>query len=248
MRKLFVILSICMVLSGCSMNAYFDNGSYDKAINNALTQTMSEYSTMHRDLFSYYLPPSIGRKGSSLNSVSLQSHNQNILMVLDVINILNESYYKDEAGTLRKLLKLDNAFYTSSGFYENNNKVLSAYLVSALKLSESTVLLNLQTENFVFMSIHPLSISPDILYDMLRIARSTSIDRNLILSTYSTREVLDFKAQSLNMFSQAGPESGTVLDMIKGENDITFDQDFYEGVFEDENSSTDSLDEGIKVE
>ena len=42
--------------------------------------------------------------------------------------------------------------------------------------------------------------------------------------------------------------SGTVLDMIKGENDITFDQDFYEGVFEDENSSTDSLDEGIKVE
>lgn len=230
------------------MNAYFDNTSYDKAIENALSQSMSEFSTMHRDMFSYYIPPSIGRKSSSLNSVTLQSHNQNILMILDVINILNESYFKDNEGTLRKLLKVENAFYTSTGFYENDNKVLSAYLVSAMKLSDSTVLLSLQTENFVFMSIHPLSISPDILYDMLRVARSTSINRDLILSTYSTREVLDFKTQSLNMFTQAGPESGTVLDMIKGEDDITFEDGYYEGVFEDENSSTNSLEEEIIVE
>ncbi len=230
------------------MNAYFDNTSYDKAIENALSQSMSEFSTMHRDMFSYYIPPSIGRKSSSLNSVTLQSHNQNILMILDVINILNESYFKDNEGTLRKLLKVENAFYTSTGFYENDNKVLSAYLVSAMKLSDSTVLLSLQTENFVFMSIHPLSISPDILYDMLRVARSTSINRDLILSTFSTREVLDFKTQSLNMFTQAGPESGTVLDMIKGEDDITFEDGYYEGVFEDENSSTNSLEEGIIVE
>ena len=145
MRKLFVILSICMVLSGCSVNAYFDNTSYDKAIENALNQSMSEFSTMNRDLFSYYLPPSIGRKNSSLNSVTLQSHNETILMILDVINILNESYYKDNNGTLRKLLKVENAFYTTSGFYEDENKALSAYLVSAMKLSDSTVLLNLQT-------------------------------------------------------------------------------------------------------
>lgn len=230
------------------MNAYFDNTSYDKAIENALSQSMSEFSTMHRDMFSYYIPPSIGRKSSSLNSVTLQSHNQNILMILDVINILNESYFKDNEGTLRKLLKVENAFYTSTGFYESDNKVLSAYLVSAMKLSDSTVLLSLQTENFVFMSIHPLSISPDILYDMLRVARSTSINRDLILSTFSTREVLDFKTQSLNMFTQAGPESGTVLDMIKGEDDITFEDGYYEGIFEDENSSTNSLEEGIIVE
>ena len=243
MRKLFVILGICIVLSGCSMNTYFDNSSYDKAIENALTQPMSEFATMNRDLFSYYIPPSIGRKNASLNSVTLQSHNQTILMILDVINILNESYYKDNGGTLRELLKVENAFYTTSGFYENDKKALSAYLVSSMKLSDSTVLLSLQTENFVFMSIHPLSISPDILYDMFRIARSTTINRDLILSTYSTREVLDFKTQSLNMFTQAGPESGTVLDMIKGEDDITFEEEYYEGF--DENAPVDSFEEGI---
>lgn len=243
MRKLFVILGICIVLSGCSMNTYFDNRSYDKAIENAMTQPMSEFATMNRDLFSYYIPPSIGRKNASLNSVTLQSHNQTILMILDVINILNESYYKDNSGTLRKLLKVENAFYTSSGFYENDKNALSAYLVSSMKLSDNTVLLSLQTENFVFMSIHPLSISPDILYDMFRVARSTTINRDLILSTYSTREVLDFKTQSLNMFTQAGPESGTVLDMIKGEDDITFEEDVYEGF--DENAPVDSFEEGI---
>ena len=93
------------------------------------------------------------------------------------------------------------------------------------------------------MSIHPIAISPDILYDMFRIARSTKINRDLILSTYSTREVLDFKAQSLNMFTQAGPESGTVLDMIKGEDDIIFEEEYYEGF--DENAPLDSFEEGI---
>lgn len=233
MRKLIIVLSILIVLSGCQANAYFNNTSYDKAIENATTQSMSQYATMKRDLFSYYIPPSVGRKSATESSVTLQSNNQSILMYLDVINILNQSYYKDETGTLRKLLKTENAFYTTSGTYLNTTNVPTAYLVSAIKLSDKTVLLSLQTENFIFMSIHPLSISPDILYDMLRIARSTKINKDLVLSTYSNREIVDFKSQSLNMFAQAGPESGTVIDMVKEEDDISFEEEFYEGFYDD---------------
>lgn len=248
MRKLIVILFTLLVLSGCQINAYFNNASYDKAIENATKQAMSEYATMNRDLFSYYLPPSIGRKAATENSVTLQSHNQTILMYLDVINILNESYYKDDASNLRKLLKVENAFYTSNGFYENTAKTLTAYIVSAIKLSDQTVLLSLQTENFIFMSIHPLAVSPDILYDMLRTARSTKIDRELIISTYSTREVMDFKTQSLNMFAQAGPESGTVIDMIKEEDDISFEEEFYEGFYGENEPLVEEIDGGVNEE
>jgi len=244
MRKLFVVLSILIVLSGCSSNAYFDNSSYDKAILNANNQTMSEYSTMNRDLFSYYIPPSIGRKSATENSVTLRSHNQNILMYLDVINILNQSYYRDESQAIRKLLKTENAFYTTSGFYQSVSSTPTAYFVSSIKLSENTVLLSLQTEHFIFTSIHPLSISPDILYDMLRVARSTKIDRELILSAYSNREVIDFKTQSLNMFAQSGPESGTVVDMIKEEEDITFDENYYEG-FDENDPLVENIDGGV---
>lgn len=244
MRKLVLVLSLLIVLTGCQINAYFDNTSYDKAIENATKQSMSEYSTMTRDLFSYYLPPSIGRKSATENSVTLQSHNQNILMYLDVINILNQSYYKNESESLRKLLKVENAFYTSRGFYQSVASSPSAYLVSAIKLSDETVLLSLQTESFIFMSIHPLAISPDILYDMMRIARSTKIDKDLILAAYSNREIFDFKTQSLNMFAQSGPESGTVVDMIKEEEDIVFEEEYYEG-FDENNPLIDETSGGL---
>ena len=245
MRKLVVFLSLLIVLSGCQTNAYFDNSAYDKAIENATNQAMSEYSTMNRDIFSYYISPSIGRKSATENSVTLQSHNQSILMYLDVINILNQSYYKDESDVLRKILKVENAFYTTHGEYLDVMSIPSEYLVSAIKISDQTVLLSLQTENFIFMSVHPLSISADILYDMLRIARSTKINHALILATYSNREILDFKSQSLNMFAQSGPESGTVVDMIKGDSDISFEEEYYEGFYDENSPPPDKISGGI---
>ncbi len=223
MRKLWLVFLV-FLMSACT--SAFELRDYDQAIQNALSQETSTYLTMNRDLFSYYLPVSIGRKASTPNSVTLNSHNQTILMSLDVVNILNQAYYKDE-DSLRDLLKTGVAFYTHTDTFLSNQSIPVDFRVNAAKISDHLVLLILQTEHFVFTSIHPETISPEILYDMLRVARSARIAKEVVLSVYSKREVIDFKVQNLNMFAQVAPESGTVMDMIKelDENDFT-DFDF----------------------
>jgi hypothetical protein len=226
-------------MSACSST--FELRDYDQAIEDALKQETSTYLTMNRDLFSYYLPVSIGRKLATPNSVTLNSHNQSILMSLDVVNILNQAYYKDE-DSLRDLLKDGVAFYTRTDTFLSNQSIPIDFRVSAAKISDHLVLLILQTEHFVFTSIHPEAISPDILYDMLRVARSARIAKDVVLNTYSKREIIDFKVQNLNMFAQVAPESGTVMDMIKELDELEFSDG---GLEEDENDPDALVDEVI---
>ncbi len=238
MRKFWLVILV-FFMSACSST--FELRDYDQAIEDALKQETSTYLTMNRDLFSYYLPVSIGRKLATPNSVTLNSHNQSILMSLDVVNILNQAYYKDE-DSLRDLLKDGVAFYTRTDTFLSNQSIPIDFRVSAAKISDHLVLLILQTEHFVFTSIHPEAISPDILYDMLRVARSARIAKDVVLNTYSKREIIDFKVQNLNMFAQVAPESGTVMDMIKELDELEFSDG---GLEEDENDPDALVDEVI---
>jgi hypothetical protein len=240
MRKTWLILLV-FFMSACTST--FELRDYDQAIQSALEQETSTYLTMNRDLFSYYLPVSIGRKLATPNSVTLNSHNQSILMSLDVVNILNQAYYKDD-DTLRDLLKDGVAFYTHTDTFLSNQSIPIDFRVSAAKISDHMVLLILQTEHFVFTSIHPEAVSPDILYDMLRVARSARIAKDVVLSTYSKREVIDFKVQNLNMFAQVAPESGTVMDMIKELDAL----DFTDGGLEEDENDPDALVDEVIIE
>ena len=65
---------------------------------------------------------------------------------------------------------------------------------------------------------------------MLRLARTVVIDRSLILANYSNTETINYQKVNLNMFSQMAPESGTVLDMIEGEESNLLDDDYYEQI------------------
>lgn len=250
MRKLWLGLLV-LVLSACTST--FKQQDYDQAIQDALAQETSTYATMNRDLFSYYLPVSIGRKQASPNSVTLNSHNETILMSLDVVNILNQAYYNDENGSLRDLLKDGVAFYTYTDSYLSNQSISVDFEVNAAKISDHLVLLILQTEHFVFTSIHPEAISPAILYDMLRVARSSRIVKDTILSTYSKREVIDFKVQNLNMFAQVAPESGTVMDMIKELDemdftDINYELDDFSEAYDFDENDPDALEDEVIIE
>ena len=240
MRKIGLVLWV-ILLSACT--PAFELRDYDQAIQVALSQETSTYLTMNRDLFSYYLPVTIGRKMATPNSVSLNSHNQSILMSLDVVNILNQAYDKDE-DSLRDLLKEGVAFYTHTDTFLSNQNISIDFRVNAARISDHLVLLILQTEHFVFTSIHPEAISPKILYDMLRVARSARIAKDVVLNVYSKREIIDFEVQNLNMFAQVAPESGTVMDMIKelDEGDFT---DFY---FNEDENDPDALNDEVIVE
>lgn len=217
------------LLSACVVSNSDLQARYDQAIKEANTQEMNVYNSMTRDLFSYYLPLTVGRRMSTETSIVLVSHQEEILMNLDVISILNEAYYEnDTVNVLRSSVMVNEAVYQHEGTFVDLKGFEVDYHVSVNALSDTHVLLTLETESFIYSSIHPSSISAEILYDMLRIARSTQIKKDVVLSTFSNRDIIDYQKETLNMFAQLAPETGTVVDMIEGEDENLFDDSYYD--------------------
>lgn len=218
-RQLILLMLVMLSLSACTA---VTKGTLSNDLNLAASQAESdvinEHTNISKGLYSYYLPPNIGRKASSPTSTILTSNNINILMNLEIIDVISDSYYIEATSTrsfksmvaaTENLTTIDRTFMNSAG-----NEV--GYRVSILHVNDNLILLTMEGGYFYFTAITPLSISAEILYDMIKIARTAIVDNAAVLLAYSTRESIDYKKENLDMFSQIAPESGTILDMISG--------------------------------
>jgi len=218
MKRLFFVFIVLFGLSACSEVTSDNLSVFLKATaNEAESETINPIANISKGMYSYYLPPTVGRKSSTETSTILFSNNVNILMNLDVIDVISDSYY--DTSTTRSfksmLAKTDN-LESFDGIFTNVAGDEIAYRVSVLPINETLVLLTLEGGYFIFTAITPISVSNEILYDMVKIARSCIVNKPAVLLAYSTRESIDYKKETLDMFSQIAPESGTVLDMISG--------------------------------
>ena len=206
-------LSACSSITKESLSAYLES-----AASEAKSQPVNSVTNISKGLYSYYLPTSIGRKASTETSNILTSNNVNILMNLDVIDVISDSYYDtvSKTETFKSMLSKSKDLITFDGSYSDSADKTVSYRVSILYVNESMILLTLEAGYFMFTAITPISVSDEILYDMIRIARSCVVDSAAVLLSYSTRESIDYKKETIDMFSQIAPESGTVLDMISG--------------------------------
>lgn len=218
-RQLILLMLVMLSLSACTA---VTKGTLSNDLNLAASQAendvINEHTNISKGLYSYYLPPNIGRKASSPTSTILTSNNINILMNLEIIDVISDSYYIEATSTrsfksmvaaTENLTTFERTFMNSAG-----NEV--GYRVSILHVNDNLILLTMEGGYFYFTAITPLSISAEILYDMIKIARTAIVDNAAVLLAYSTRESIDYKKENLDMFSQIAPESGTILDMISG--------------------------------
>jgi hypothetical protein len=216
MRRLFISsLLFLFVLGGC---AQINQSDLESAILASMEDVAdnpnNSINNMRKSLYTYYLPKSVGRISSTELSSILISHNTKILMNLDVVAVLSETYYSDTQNVLRSFVNKEAALVDLSGFYLDSDFHHIDYTVTVIKLSHQKVLLTLQTEYFIFSSIAAMALSPELVFDMLSVARSIKMDKPAVLLAYSQREIINYQKETLSIFSQISPESGTVLDMI----------------------------------
>ncbi|NTW95702.1 MAG: hypothetical protein HGB31_03685 [Erysipelotrichaceae bacterium] len=226
MKKMLILFLLMMFgLSACSEITLDSLQSYLKAsASDAESEKISPLNNISKELFSYYLPQHVGRKVSSETSTILTSNNVNILMNLDVIDVISDTYY-DTARSFRSMLAASQNLDSFDSTFLNRKGETITYRVSVLEVSDSLILLTLEGGYFMFTAITPIGLSTEILYDMLTIAKSCEVDGPAVLLAYSTRESIDYKKETLDMFSQIAPESGTVLDMISGGQPIELPSD-----------------------
>lgn len=219
MKRLFTVGCLLFLTACAATDSSAMKFRYEQAIQDANTQELSDYLTMNRELFSYYLSPHIGRVNSTANSVHLKSHNESIMMLLDVVSILRDS----DNDKLRTLIQSYQSFYSEESQFIDQNKAVTDYRIDAFKINDKLVMLLLQTKDIIMTSVHPNAVSSTVLYDMVRIARSVVVNEDAVILVYSNQEVIDYQKTNLNMFAQTAPLSGTVLDMIKEIESMDFD-------------------------
>lgn len=217
-RLLGLLLIVLFGLSACSEVTSGNVLAYLQAsANEAESVSLNSAVNISKGLYSYYLPPNIGRKTSTETSTILTSNNVNILMNLDVIDVIKDSYYETStSGSFKSMLASTKNLSTFDGVFKNSDDKDVIYRVSVLKVNDTMILLTLEGGYFVFTAIVPVSLANEVLYDMILIARTAKVDSAAVLLAYSTRETIDYQKETLDMFSQIAPESGTVLDMISG--------------------------------
>lgn len=232
MRHLFKILIISIVivmLSGCQDSALTLKQSFSTAIENASNSEITKISNHNATYFDYYLPITMGRLTSTDTSVILKSFNTEILMTIDIVNVVLNGSLSNQ-NSLRAVFNSDKALSSIEGKTLDARGYDQTYRAQVFDLQNEDYLIVVQTPNTVISAKAKLGLVSDLSYEMLRLARTVVIDRSLILANYSNTETINYQKVNLNMFSQMAPESGTVLDMIEGEESNLLDDDYYEQI------------------
>lgn len=220
-RPLLLSLSVLIgfMVSGCVVQANDFSMRMDASLKEAQTQELNQYISHDGVLFDYYLPVSIGKKTSTMTSILMQDQNQLILMTLDVVSIMNTTLENQNFALLANSSEL----FQYSSTTTNLKGFDLPYTVEVKTVDSKRVLLSLKTPTVILSSILPLASAPEIAYDMVRIARSIVVDKAGVVANFSNKEVIQYQKETLDMFTQLAPESGTVIDMIDTGNDNFLD-------------------------
>lgn len=219
-RKLLSLLLSLVVLAGCSdLSVSSLNAQLRQAVQTAADIQLSATNNIQKNLYTFYLPPHIGRVQSTETASILRVSNINILMNLDVIDVIADTYYETE-NVFKRLVAQSQAQVSFDGTITTIQQKSIPYKVTVIDLGHREVLLTLESGYFIMTAIAPVADAATILEDMVLLVRSAIVDKQQVLVAYSTRESIDYQQETINLFEQIAPESGSVLDMIYGDNPI----------------------------
>lgn len=211
---------ILVVLAGCSdISVSSLNAQLRQAVQKAAEVQLSATNNIQKNLYTFYLPPHIGRVQSTETASILRVSNINLLMNLDVIDVIADTYYESE-NVFKKLVAQTQSQVSFEGTLTSVQQKPISYKVTVIDLGNREVLLTLEGGYFILTAIAPVADTATILEDMVLLVRSAIVDKKQVLVDYSTRESIDYQQETINLFEQIAPESGSVLDMIHGDNPI----------------------------
>lgn len=216
-RWLIGLVLMVFALSGCTaITATTLNQQLKQAVQAAASVDLKAANNIQKELYTYYLPPHLGRIQSTETASILRAGNVNILMNLDVIDVIADTYYESK-NAFKQLVAQSQSLLSLEGELTNTQQKTMAYKVTVIDIGNSDVLMTLESGYFILTTITARVDAADILEDMVILVRSAIVDKEKVLLAYSSRESIDYQQETINLFEQIAPESGSVLDMIGGD-------------------------------
>lgn len=213
MKKL-IILVLCLSLTACaSIN---DENSIFDSLNNYFSSSVEDNNLRFNhtsDTFTYYLPSDVFELDSNKNAIILSFNNSTIIMNLNIASIIASS------GLEHAIIKDDGFFDNNKVIYSYTSKYINAddintdFIYNLYKDSDK-YLINFVSSDLNFYVTCPYNDVLNVTSRILRIARSTSIDREVIINSYSNKNTIDYDKKQINLFEYSMPSSGLLSELV----------------------------------
>lgn len=210
MKKLVIIL-IAICLFGCQNK----NVEISKDLNDVFSnqEVFDIRRNNYSEFFDYYAPSDIYEVDGDYTYTCFEYQNSIINMNVNIPSIINNKYYANY-----KLI--DEGYFDYSKLIYSKNDVL----VNS-DLENIDYFVNLyQIDNYYFFYMKTLDVClyaktnitdlVDVAKKILILAKTVKVNRELVINTYSSKDVIDYEKKVIELFDTKMPENGVINDLI----------------------------------
>lgn len=220
-KTLVLMISLLLLLAGCTQqqsDAYTAD-ELKETITEAITVKLPDasYNNAIKEYYSYYLPRGVGREERDATSNLFNIYGNKAILNIDIASIIADEYYDGSEGTTKALRNIDifsQTEFVTHGIFNNNAKKGVMYRVYVKSIDDSMDYILMQDNYFLFASTCYKVQTRDMVYEMIKILRSCSIEEDKIVSVYSNVSNAERKTSIISLFKEILPESGYVADYI----------------------------------
>lgn len=209
MKKILYLILSALMLSSCTVKTSIDLQSELESSLASANDAKIFTSNINKPLYSYYLPPSIGRNKSTQTSSILNDRGRKFVMNLNVASIIQEKYYSETEQTD----DFQDPIVKCEGEYIDVDETTHSYTVTTYEMNDYYVTV-FHSDVVEFYSVLDALSTCDIVEDMLRISRSMRVDTDAVIQAYSNKKTVDYKSEKIELFEQIVPESGRIEELF----------------------------------
>lgn len=207
MKRIALLLLSLFVLVGCTTKM----PSLDTGFKQGLSKPVSQ-STNHKKRFMrYYTPPHVDVKKADTNSTLFTVEGFDVLMRLSIDKIVSENFDYDKKSETEKTQ--DPVFEDSASYIDIQDETRNMK-VRIYKMNEYYAIF-LNNESVDMLALVPGTNVSITLESMVDILKTVVINKDVVVSAYSNKEISNYDSTYSEFFEQTPPETGTLKDMYE---------------------------------
>lgn len=214
-KKIFTILLVLIVLSGCVTDEDTFYNELNRAVNSAINEKIDDhtYNNCTKTYYSYYLPKGIGKVDGDEISNKFNIDGNISSLSLDVTAIVNDAIIVREVDSLRDIGSVNNPSYTRSGRFLNSAGETILFDISVSETKDGYFIL-IQTSEFIFISLANKGGCSNTIHDMLILLRSCKVEKEKLILDYASDTLVSYTTSIITLFESVVPETGYFIDYI----------------------------------
>ena len=164
-----------------------------------------------KEYYSYYLQPGIGRRQADRVSNLFVWNGEPFYMTLDIASLINERYYSGQSVSEEHPDDSQLVCRLSGNLTAEENS--GTYTASVYRIGDRFCVM-LRGGSVTLAGYTEEAFAARMAAEMLRIARTVTVDRNAVTAAFSRKELITYKAKKVELFTDIAPENGEIEELF----------------------------------